>query len=108
LIGLGAKRGVICNSIWVMNRLIIIGNGFDLAHGMKTSYNDFMKWYVRTSFETASKTLRYNDPLFSIVLNPWVSNCGLSLNTLADYFQFTIPKIVRLFNCRFKKKLKSI
>ena len=25
-----------------MNRIILIGNGFDLAHGMKTSYNDFM------------------------------------------------------------------
>lgn len=25
-----------------MNRLIIIGNGFDLAHGLKTSFNDFI------------------------------------------------------------------
>jgi hypothetical protein len=25
-----------------MNRLIIIGNGFDLAHGLKTSYHDFI------------------------------------------------------------------
>lgn len=25
-----------------MNRLIIIGNGFDLAHGLKTSYMDFI------------------------------------------------------------------
>lgn len=25
-----------------MNRLILIGNGFDLAHGLKTSYTDFM------------------------------------------------------------------
>ncbi|MFA7446052.1 MAG: AbiH family protein [Flavobacteriaceae bacterium] len=25
-----------------MNRLVIIGNGFDLAHGLKTSYNDFI------------------------------------------------------------------
>ena len=24
-----------------MNRLVIIGNGFDLAHKMKTSYKDF-------------------------------------------------------------------
>lgn len=26
-----------------MNQLIIIGNGFDLAHGLKTSYNDFFE-----------------------------------------------------------------
>ena len=24
--------------------LYIIGNGFDLVHGMKTSWNDFYKW----------------------------------------------------------------
>ena len=28
-----------------MNRLIIVGNGFDLAHGVKTSYKDFIEWY---------------------------------------------------------------
>ena len=28
-----------------MNRLVIIGNGFDLAHGLKTSYKDFIDWY---------------------------------------------------------------
>jgi len=26
-----------------LNRIILIGNGFDLAHGLKTSYNDFIK-----------------------------------------------------------------
>jgi len=36
-----------------MNRLIIIGNGFDLAHGMKTSYNDFLLWYLKKSFKKA-------------------------------------------------------
>ncbi len=35
-----------------MNRIILIGNGFDLAHGLKTSYQDFLddywqKWYKR-------------------------------------------------------------
>lgn len=28
-----------------MNRLVLIGNGFDLAHGLKTSYQDFINWY---------------------------------------------------------------
>ncbi|MFR3371811.1 MAG: AbiH family protein, partial [Clostridioides difficile] len=30
-----------------MNRLILIGNGFDLAHGMKTNYKDFIEhlWF---------------------------------------------------------------
>lgn len=28
-----------------MNRIILIGNGFDLAHGLKTGYEDFINWY---------------------------------------------------------------
>lgn len=28
-----------------MNRLVIVGNGFDMAHGLKTSYMDFINWY---------------------------------------------------------------
>lgn len=28
-----------------MNRIVLIGNGFDLAHGLKTSYKDLIKWY---------------------------------------------------------------
>ena len=28
-----------------MNRIILIGNGFDLAHGLKTGYGDFIYLY---------------------------------------------------------------
>lgn len=28
-----------------MNRIIVIGNGFDLAHGLKTGYQDFINDY---------------------------------------------------------------
>lgn len=38
-----------------MNRLIIIGNGFDLAHGIKTSYHDFILDYLKTSCLKAIK-----------------------------------------------------
>ena len=30
-----------------MNRIILIGNGFDLAHGLDTSYGNFIDWYWR-------------------------------------------------------------
>ena len=33
-----------------MNRLVLIGNGFDLAHGLKTSYKDFFYWYWSQRF----------------------------------------------------------
>lgn len=29
----------------MMNRIILIGNGFDLAHGLKTSYANFIEYY---------------------------------------------------------------
>ncbi|MCH7523824.1 MAG: hypothetical protein IIC74_02140 [Bacteroidetes bacterium] len=28
-----------------MNKIVIIGNGFDLAHGLKTSYKDLIKFW---------------------------------------------------------------
>ena len=27
--------------------LVIIGNGFDLAHGLKTGYSDFREWLLQ-------------------------------------------------------------
>ena len=29
-----------------MNRIILIGNGLDLAHGLPTGYKDFINWYL--------------------------------------------------------------
>ena len=36
-----------------MNRLILIGNGFDLAHGLRTGYKDFIFWYLDACFNGA-------------------------------------------------------
>jgi hypothetical protein len=30
-----------------MNRIYIIGNGFDLSHGLPTSYDDFIKYFIK-------------------------------------------------------------
>ncbi|MBK8079424.1 MAG: hypothetical protein IPK25_03495 [Saprospiraceae bacterium] len=43
-----------------INRLILVGNGFDLAHGMKTSYSDFILWYFQKCWEAAKKTYTRN------------------------------------------------
>lgn len=40
-----------------MNRIILIGNGFDLAHGLPTSYRHFMDWYWDNGFLGYLKTL---------------------------------------------------
>ncbi len=39
-----------------MNRIILIGNGFDLAHGMKTSYNDFLKDFWKNTISEVHKS----------------------------------------------------
>ena len=41
-----------------MNRLIIIGNGFDLAHGLPTSYGDFIDDFWK-NFKDKVKTEEY-------------------------------------------------
>ncbi len=50
-----------------MNRLILIGNGFDLAHGMKTSYSHFLFSYLKKGFVSANNnTLPFEDELIKI------------------------------------------
>jgi hypothetical protein len=48
-----------------MNRLIIIGNGFDLAHGIKSSSKDLVLHYLSQVWEKLS-TGNYKDRLVSI------------------------------------------
>ena len=51
-----------------MNRIVLIGNGFDLAHDLKTSYKDFIEWYweQRVLSFIDNKTMVSSDPLFTI------------------------------------------
>src|SRR3569833_1916294 len=48
-----------------MNRLILMGNGFDLAHGLKTDYNSFILWYLKSCFKKAAKE-EYSDQLITV------------------------------------------
>ena len=80
-----------------MNRLIIIGNGFDLAHKMKTSYSDFIFTYIKESFLIASKGV-YQDHLFIIRKNPQIKIPNIeNITTLDDFMQFLSPKKKSLF-----------
>lgn len=49
-----------------MNRIIIVGNGFDLAHGVKTSYKDFIEWYFGKVVEKLKRDYYYKDDLLEI------------------------------------------
>lgn len=37
----------------ILNKLILIGNGFDLSLGLKTGYEDFLYWYFNTFIQTS-------------------------------------------------------
>lgn len=49
-----------------MNRLIIIGNGFDLAHGLKTSYEDFFTYYILDCLKKTNSIGNYEDRMLKI------------------------------------------
>ena len=49
-----------------MNRLIIIGNGFDLAHELKTRFSDFVNSYIWKSINQFAKKGFHQDQLITI------------------------------------------
>jgi Bacteriophage abortive infection AbiH len=53
-----------------MNRLVIIGNGFDLAHDLPTGYGQFIDWYWSNIFMhfTQLEERTFDDDLISIKL----------------------------------------
>ncbi len=59
----------------IMNRIILIGNGFDLAHGLKTSYADFIDWYWKEWGRLLLNSLNFSeeDGLCRFELNYHVS-----------------------------------
>ncbi len=54
-----------------MNRIILIGNGFDLAYGLKTSYADFIDWYWEQRINTlkSENTNESDDGLCKLIIN---------------------------------------
>ena len=82
-----------------MNRLVLIGNGFDIAHGLKTNYADFINWYWEEWGRRlmASGNKSESDEFCHFILN---AELGLGAWYLVRdwYFQnIKIPKAFLLF-----------
>lgn len=61
-----------------INRLIIIGNGFDLHHGLKTRYSDFMEnFWMTTPYNQDNPLVRFN----------FFANLAQIVGTAASYFE---------------------
>lgn len=78
-----------------INRLILVGNGFDLAHGMKTSYADFILWYFQKCWEEAFDDWVYDKDRtnFSIYSNALLS---FSYDRPSLLLQYQHPKITEI------------
>ena len=71
-----------------MNRLIIVGNGFDLAHGMKTSYYDFILNYISSSFRKVQNGGTYDDVLMAVTKNSSYSDSSSEPSTLVEFKRY--------------------
>lgn len=81
-----------------MNRIILVGNGFDLAHGLHTTYEDFVNWYWgqwldklrychtdSMSDELCTFTLKYQNTWYSIL---WSRINSLSLPSGKEFIKW--------------------
>ncbi len=88
-----------------MNRIILIGNGFDLAHRMKTSYHDFLNNYWASQIQLIKQTPVYqqfeNDE-FNITHSPANFVSGETYKDLLE----TLTKHKQ--NIKFKNKFLKI
>lgn len=73
-----------------MNRIVLIGNGFDLAHGLPTRYEDFINWYweKRVDSFTGNLTSISEDYLCSIKIT------SDNYNRCWNVFAFCLPKFL--------------
>ena len=79
-----------------MNRIILIGNGFDLAHGLKTSYNDFIKWYLSQALFKSVENKIYEDELILIKSTNY-QHAFNHLKSIDNYIEFLYN--TNLLNC---------
>jgi len=83
-----------------MNKLIIIGNGFDLAHGLPTRYEDFILWEINKAFSNKKEINEIDSLFFSIKANFDLSNI-MYFNSVVD-FQSFIEKSKNSINIKYK------
>ena len=85
-----------------MNRIILIGNGFDLAHGLKTSYQDFLKWILKQKDYNTEGNIFLEHLYYKQNLNKWIDIEGEYFNILVNYSRKNCLYIPQ-FNSDFKK-----
>lgn len=68
-----------------MNKLVLIGNGFDLAHGLKTKYSDFLSWYLNKALQRLNGNTVFEDKLMKLLQE--TNNVHPPFNTHSDFLE---------------------
>jgi hypothetical protein len=79
-----------------MNKIVLIGNGFDLAHHIATRYTDFILWYLNKAIEDSSPKLSYEDQLLKFENS---AGSKYKINSLGEF-----KKLESLPGFKFKVK----
>lgn len=87
-----------------MNKIILIGNGFDLAHGLRTSYKNFIDWYwedcgnrlLHCHNRTVADGLCSFELRNNVELNCWSYVWGYYYQRKDPFLQWNLNEVVRL------------
>lgn len=102
-----------------MNKLVIIGNGFDLAHGLETSYKNFILWFLNKRYFDHSNSIkdgsyfsskRKNDKLLDITGNGTFGDDFKGFQSVSDFYDRTKESyyIGREFHDLFFEKIVKL
>lgn len=83
-----------------MNKLVLIGNGFDLSHGLKTKYIDFILWYLNNAVQTLIKDFIYSDSLIEASIH-YRTEPPRDFKSINDFHEFRKLYSDIKFNYRF-------
>ena len=89
------------------NRLILIGNGFDLLHGLNTRYSDFLKEYLTDSINSFFINSYYSDELIEITYTDSFKPTPLpsySVENIFEFFEDFKPRSNSLIKVKFDFK----
>lgn len=76
-----------------MNRLVIIGNGFDLAHGLPTKYSDFIDdlWRrIAESPDSYTDLVEIDNQFYKFIDGKIINNYSDFLKSIEDYMKNSI------------------
>ena len=83
-----------------MNRIILIGNGFDLAHGLKTSYKDFIYWFWKKNIDNFKRLGIVDNDFFIIPISEY--DCrNLEVEKEIKNYQYMVRRLKITFKNKF-------